>query len=208
MSGSANALGVYVPVGHSITGIPDAMYPAPDSLVRRILKFDPAFRPLWVNQWWKSPNGGIVKTGHHMLARFVPHPRSPKRVIKGLLLPSYKLYGVEFRPPILEALLLDGLSDEERNRGVLPKYVPYTGVLVENMREMMWRRNNIHPDDRAKAMVEKPEAAENRHWENVLAETSYRMKHDAHRFPKNGFIAPRVFVSDTLIKLREAAGAA
>lgn len=183
------------------------MYPAPDSLIRHILEFDKDFRPLWVNQCWKSPNGGIVKTGHHMLARYVPHPRAARRVIKGLTLPTTKLFGVTYQPPILEALLLDGLSDEERDRGVLPNYVPFTGVLVENMRAMMWRRNNIHPDDRAADMERREAEAEARAKKASDDRAMYAQKHDAHRFPKNDWINPRVFVSDTLVKLREAATA-
>jgi hypothetical protein len=208
VSGSANALGVYVPVGHQITGIPDALYPAPDSLIRRILEFDKDFRPLWVNQWWKSPNGGIVKTGHHMLARYVPNPRSARRVIKGLVLPTVKTYGVYFKPPILEALLLDGLSQTERDNGALPRYVPFTSVLVENMRANMWRRNNLNTDERVDAAERREEEETARKRKRNDDESNYRRRHDSHRFPVNGWKAPRVFVSDTLVKLREAAGMA
>lgn len=203
---SANDLGVHVRVGSSISAVPDPLYPVPTHLVRLVRReIDPHFVPLWANIWWKSPNGGLVKTGHHMLARHVRNPHHGAPVIKGLLLPSNRLHGIKYEQPILEANMLDGLTDEERSKGTLPHYVPFDRTVVEVMRWAMWRRNNVTPDERAMAVEEAAAAEEARVSKSLHSEMSYARHHDGNRLRRAAGKADRVYVSDTLVRLREIA---
>ena len=182
---SANELGLYTRIGAQISCVPDPVYPAPVHLVRQIRReFDPGFIPLWCNIWWKSPNGGVVKTGHHMLARHVLHPRAHAPVIKGLLLPLTPTYGLVWRPPILLATILDGLSDEERNQGALPRYVPFDGSVVQSMRYAMHRRDNVHPVVRVAEAEEAEQARQAGVWKDVVDGVEYRKKNERLRIKR------------------------
>lgn len=194
---SANALGLHTKVGSQISCVPDPVYAAPAHLVRRVCReLDPSFRPLWVNILWRSPNGGLVKTGHHMLARHVLHPLRRAPIVKGLLLPTLPTYGLHWRPPILLATILDGLSDEERNQGVLPRYVPFDEDVVASMRFAMHRRNNVAAKDRAD-QAEQAETERVRRAEAAIAsETAYRKQQESLRIKRHLGLADFVYVTD------------
>jgi hypothetical protein len=194
---SANELGLYERVGAQITCVPDPVYSIPVHLLRQIHReIDPAFRPLWVNILWKSPNGGVVRTGHHLIARHVLHPIAGAPVIKGLLLPTTNLYGIEWRQPILIATVLDGLSDQERNRGVLPRYVPFDARIVKSMKYAMWRRNNVSANERANQNDQAEQEAERRVKAEIVAGVTERKKDELLRIKRAMGKADYVYVSD------------
>lgn len=185
------------------------MYPAPEGLIKRIRsEIDPAFVPLWCNKWWQSPNGGLVKTGYHIIARHVPHPRHRAPVVRNLVLPTNRTYGINYENPILLCLSMDGLSDDERNRGCLPRYEPFTGDTFRAMKKAMWTRNNKRPDETVDEWVNSEKEREAKVWKSVSDEADYRHQHDGVQFRKGTGAADRVYVSDTLIKLRDIAGSA
>lgn len=193
-----------------MSAIPDAVYPAPDSLVRRIRsEIDKDFVPLWVTYEFKHDvTGGTVRTGHHVLARHVKHPRFKAPVVKNLVLPSSQVNGIRYEQPILQCFILDGLSDEERNKGCLPKYVPMNNELFHSLKQAMWLRNNQSIDETADQAEQAEEEAYNKHWRDKHKEFSYRRKNDSLRFRQSLGTADRVYVSDTLVRLREIAGGA
>lgn len=203
---STKDLGLCRRVGYQISAC-SSVYPFPSHYVKQIRnEFDPSFVPLWIQTTWKTPNDGLVQTGCHMLARFVRHPRAGANVVEHLLLPTSRTYGIKYEVPILQALMLDGLTEEERDRGELPRYEPITRERVEGMRRAMWMRNN-KGTKRWKAEIDRIQALEIlRNQEATDKELAYRRHHDALRLRCVNGTAARVFVSDTLKTLREAAG--
>jgi hypothetical protein len=197
----------YTPVGSVVSGVPDPMYPAPEALIRRIrAEIDPHFVPLWVNKWWKTENGSLVKTGYHMIARHVRNPHFRAPVIKGLLLPTTKTYGIRYEAPILMALSMDGLSDDESIAGQLPRYEPFSNQTFNAMKKAMWLRNNKSADQESDDLGNAVKEAEAKVWQSVSEEADYRHKNDGLQFRKGYGTADSVYVSSTLVKLREAAG--
>ena len=196
---AANELGLNVEVGSVIT----ADYYFPEHLARRIrAEIDPNFRPLWVRYLWRTPNDGFVWTGHHILARHVPFPRSEQPPIPNLILPAphEKVHGVTYQAPIVMGRTLDGLTDEELQAGVLPRYEPFTENDLRDMRWAMWRRNNVRSADRIREGKEarRDGAAYNRR--QSAARARYRVWNDRLRFKKHLGVADSVFVSHTLRK--------
>jgi hypothetical protein len=197
----------YTPVGSVVSGVPDPMYPAPEALIRRIrAEIDPHFVPLWVNKWWKSPNGSLVKTGYHMIARHVRNPHFRAPVIKGLLLPTTKSYGIRYENPILMALSMDGLSPDESIAGHLPRYEAFTNQTFNAMKKAMWLRNNESADVQSDDLGTEVKTTEEKVWTSVDQEATYRHQNDGLQFRKGTGAADSVYVSSTLVKLREAAG--
>lgn len=153
----ANALGIYTPLGYHYSAIPDAMYPPDPGLVREWRRIDPAFRLLWKTVIWRSPNGGVFKTGHHVLARQVRNPHSAAPTCPGLLLPTSPC-SMSWVAPILAARTLDGLSDSEINRGCLPRYQPFDRQVVNSLRWVWWRRSHKTADEMAQADADEARA--------------------------------------------------
>jgi hypothetical protein len=89
-----------------------------------------------------------------MLARYVPVPRESAPRIRNLTLPVFRTYGIRYENPLLECDVLDGLTDAERNQGVLPRFEQFTGRHLAAMRRQMWMRNNLTADERIAAMDE------------------------------------------------------
>lgn len=197
---SATDLGLYSPLGYEIVA-QSAVYPFPEHYARQIRReIDPNFVPLWLNKWWRSPNGGIVHTGHHYIARHVPHPKYGEGWIANLHLPAFSVYGIRYKTPIVEVDILEGITDQERDQGVLPRYEPFTGRNIQEMRRQMWKRNN----ERAETRGPEQEAIETERRErarrNNNSEAAYRRRHDRTRLLRAEGLADRAFVSHTLRK--------
>jgi hypothetical protein len=203
---SAKDLGLHVQIGYEIVA-QSVAYPFPAHYCRQIREeIDPSFVPLWINKLWRTPNDGQVWTGHHMLARYVPVPRESAPRIKFLTLPSCRTYGIRYENPLLECDILDGLTDKERNQGVLPRFEQFTGRHLEAMRRAMWLRNNLSAEERMAAMQALEQERELRARKSNDSEAEYRRHHDEGRLNRLAGHGDRVFVSDTLKTLREAAG--
>lgn len=201
---SANELGLHTRVSGCIKVQGDEPFPQHYvDLIRQ--EIDPDFVPLWAETVWRTPNGGIVKTGCHVLARHVPHPRAGASTAK-VQLPAEPVYGIKYQHPIVVAVILDGLTEDERDRGDLPRYEPITRQVVESMRRAMWLRNNGSLEDRIRAFEEADALEEAAESKRVAQEIAYRQRHDSLRLRKVMGKADSVFVSESLVKLREAAG--
>jgi hypothetical protein len=136
---SAADLGIFVRLGSTLT----ADYNISADVFFRIRReFDPNFRPLWSNVLWQSPNGSLFWTGHHVLARYVPHP-SAEHELAQVILPSTRVHGVTYKHPIVIANTLDGLTDKERGR-IPGRYVPIDERIFAYMKERAWRVRNMH----------------------------------------------------------------
>lgn len=199
----SNELGVHTTVGYCVT----ADYNFDSYWARRILaELDPFFRPLWVNILHRSPNGGFVWTGHHMLARYVPITRAQIAPIRNFLPPTSAVHGIRYENPIIEADLLDGLTDSERDLGVLPRYQPFTGERFRQMQYARWvlrnktfkQRRRERQELREQQELEARRANENREKARAI-ERNFLVK-------RHTDMVDRVYVSDTLKQLRETAG--
>jgi hypothetical protein len=203
---TANELGLHVQLGYEIVA-KSVAYPFPEHYARQIrAEIDPDFVPLWINKLWRTPNDGIVWTGHHMIARHVRHPRSSAPLVKHLRLPMHREYGIRYENPILEADILDGITETERNQGVLPRYEPFTGKHLRTMAYAMWARNNKEGARRAQEQEQIAAAQIAAGRKAQASELAYRRRHDDGRLNRVAGKGDRVFVSDTLRQLRAAAG--
>lgn len=169
-----NALGVYQLVGSQFSAIAPADHPEREREVRRIIRtLGSGYRPLWVTNIWRSPNGGLVRRCHHILGHYEPNPKRARNLITGLILPTTKLYGLEWRNPIFVDDLLDGLTNDEREligrpsvrpnvrgkRRVLPRYEPLDSRIISGLRRGRWEIDNVSTEDQTQALVKAQETA-------------------------------------------------
>lgn len=203
---SAKDLGVHRFVTGWIQCGPGADAPWPSHNIRLVHEFDPKFRLMWVVNVWKTPNDGIVKTGNYMLARQVVNPTATGDWIKNPRLPIGSVHGVSYRGPFLAASILDARTSSEMQHGVIPKFKPFTGREVETMRAAMWLRNNKSLDEREREASEAEAEAEKRAERTMHKEAIYRRQYDGVQLRKLVGKADRVYVSESLRKLREVAG--
>lgn len=203
---TADELGTYRFVEGWVQCGPGADAPWPVEYIRHVHEFDPMFRLMWVVNVWKTPSERIEKTGQYMLARQVINPQSTKDWIKNPKLPIGPVGGVSYRPPFLSAMILDARTPEEMQKGVPPKFQPFTGVHVESMRAGMWFRNNKNVDRDERERVEANAQAIAKNKANLAAESRYRRVNDEYQIKHAQGRADRVYVSSTLQSLREAAG--
>ncbi len=203
---SANELGLHRRVGGRLCAQSET-YPFPEHYVRQIRReIDPQFVPLWAETLWMTPNDGLVKTGCHVLARHVKHPKHRSMAARVEGMPIRSLYGIRYENPILVAAILDGLTDKDRDKGVIPKFEPITGQVIDSMRYAMWMRNNTSVDEQIAERERRAEEADKASTKSIASELAYRRQHDDLRIRRAQGKADRVYVSDTLTKLREAAG--
>lgn len=192
---SAADLGVHTLIGGQVSCVPDALYPADAGLVARIRQeIDPQFRPLWVTNFWRSPGGAVVRVGHHMVARYVPHPYLFAPTIRHLMLPTFPHYGIHWRTPIVEAYLLDGITDEERDRGMLPRYEPFSDRHFQTLKASMWARNNKRQAERNAERDAAHLASKQARDKAAVREANYRHAHDGNRLRRDLGLADRVYV--------------
>lgn len=204
---SANALGVHRRVGGCVTAVPDEMYPWPAHYVRQIREeIDPCFIPLWAVTLWRTPNDGFVTTSCHAVGRYVRNPLDGRNVLKNLHMPIRNHFGIHYQSPIVQGPIFDGLTEQERNKGVLPRYEPITGQIVGAMRVAMWKRNNQDIEARIREIEEYEDEQEKRRSLELSQSLAYKRKNDEAQWKQVRGQAGRVFVSETLIKLRETAG--
>lgn len=204
------SLGLPKKVGTYYSAIPPADGPECGDVVRAILEAlrpeGVAYRPLWVTNIWGLPTGGHVRVIHHVFGYYDPHPENPKRPLRHLVLPTIPLYGIRWEHPIFEAELLDGLSDEERNRGVFPRYQPLDWRVLDGIRLQVWKRAQDRrlADERrmseayARAVEDADAEAKAKAYRSLDAEVTYRRNHDDLRLRCVDGAADRVFVSETL----------
>lgn len=202
----ANELGVHKFLDGWIQCFPPADGPWPVEMVRLAREFDPSFRLMWVVNAWETPNKGVVKTGNYMIARQVINPVMTDEWIKNPLTPSHSVGGVTYRAPFLSATILDARTDLEMQRGKLPKFEPFTRRHVESMRAAMWIRNNSTPDEVERKADEVMAEEERKADREMHQEAIYRRQNDRVQNRSLHGACDRVYVSSSLVKLREAAG--
>lgn len=140
----ANELGVHTLLGGVVTCFPPAGVPDTSHFTRRIWReLDNTYVPLWVTNVWRSPNGGHVKVHHLAVGSYVPEGDDDRVGIKGLLMPRFPVHGRLPKNPIAIVDILDGLTDEERNFGELPRWQPLTEQALEWGRYFAWRDRNV-----------------------------------------------------------------
>jgi hypothetical protein len=200
----ANELGVHRFLDGWIQGFPPADGPWPVEMVKLVHEFDPKFRLMWVVNVWETPNKGIAKTGNYMIARQVINPVMTDEWIKNPVLPSRS--SPALRAPFLSATILDARTDGEMQRGKLPKFEPFTRRHVESMRAAMWIRDNSTPDEVDRKVNETLAEEERKADRAMHAEAIYRRQNDRVQNRQHHGACDRVYVSDTLKQLREAAG--
>lgn len=194
---SANELGVYVLAGSQFSAIPPADYPQHEEYVRAILEMGSAYRPLWVTNFWRSPNGGVLRRCHHVMGHYQPNPTNPRRLLSGLLLPSHNLYGIEWRNPIYADDMLDGLTDFERTRTgkVLPRYEALSGGVVNGIRYYLWKKRNKSLEQQEIEENAALEQAEAKADEQLKREAIYRKQHDRVQIGEAKGTIARTFVT-------------
>jgi hypothetical protein len=144
---TAAELGVYRLVGTHFSAVAPPDYPEHHEEVRLIIReLGERFRPLWVTNIWQAPHGDreLIRRCHHVLGQYDPAPTAQKRRIRNLLLPTVRLYGIEWRQPIYCDEVLDGLTNEERSAGkVLPRYQPLDYGVIAQLRFSQWYKRKM-----------------------------------------------------------------
>lgn len=218
---SAADLGQHVLLGCQFTAVPPPDYPAHDDVAKAILReIRDNFRPLWVNQLWRTPNSGIVKRSLHVTGTYIPitrdrDPRKSGLLVKNLLMPTSSSLGIDWRAPIYIDDIMDGLTDDEKQvAGVLPRYTPLDWDVYAGMKRYLWQKRHapkpLTPEQEAKAEADKA-AAEDKSLERAQVErVKYLKRHDRTN-TVNGVKSevPRTFVSHSLVQpLMQQEGAA
>jgi hypothetical protein len=204
VNATANELGAHRWVAGWVQAYPEGPWPV--GRIKDVMAFDPDFRLLWVTNVWKTPNDGIVKTGSFMTGREVKNPFASKAWIKRLRLSQHKVSGVRYTRFTMHSDILDGLTEEERNLGALPRFVPFTSQDVESLRRDFWRTRNMSQAEEEAEANKAAEEAEHKALKAIVQDRDAEKRERAlHNRVKAGKAA-RTFVSDSLIKLREAAG--
>lgn len=203
---TAKNLGVHTLVAGWYQCVPPADYPDPEGFVKAMLELDPGFRVLWVVNVWKTPNDGLRKTVSYAIGRHVRDPHSDTTLAAHLLLPTYPRYGIRYEEPIVIADIRDGLSTSERNKGVLPRFVPLTGIEYRSCQKALWLHRNKHTKQVQREMEQQEADEQERASKALHAERAYERQHDSLRTRCKAGMAARTFVSDSLVKLRESAG--
>lgn len=183
---SAADLGLYVKLSTSYSAIPPPQFGACEDTTRVILReLGDNFRPIWATSAYRSPNGGTVVTHLHVLGSYVPvtknrDPRKSGQLIKGLLLPTVGSLGIDWKAPIYADDVLDGLSDDERLAGALPRYEPLDWEVVAALRRGLWRKRNAERLSRAQeARNEKAaQKAEDESGHRSMVESLMYQKHN------------------------------
>lgn len=150
----ANALGVHTLMGGVVTCFPPVSVPNDRDVARIIWReLEPDFVPLWITNDWRTPNYGVVRVHHVAIGRRVTDG-TDSRLVKQfhhLLLPLHKVYGRTVKRPIVLVDILDGLSDEERNHGALPRWQPWDEQIVDWARYIGWKVRNESVNERFQA---------------------------------------------------------
>ncbi len=188
-----NSDGVWTLVSSTVSAVTPANYSSSEDVIRALLRVWPNFRPLWITNTYRSPNGGLKSVSFHAIAHYDPRGQFDKRIITGLVLPSTKLYGIEWKQPIYLDDIVDGLSNYERKfildpfavrsgdarlrqRRVFPRYQPLTHGLVGQVQQHL---DEVEADELAVR-----EAAEKA--KTDLADYArYAVKHDRPLSPKS-----------------------
>jgi hypothetical protein len=135
------------------------------------------------------------------MGHYDPNPTHKRRLIPGLVMPTVPRYGLHWENPIFEDDILDGLTDSQRVRGMVPKYQPLDMAVLDGIRRTIWERNRVnkeHPEKQADAVAASASEATAKAYTDVADEMAYRRHHDELRLKCVDGEADRVFVSQTL----------
>lgn len=143
-----NKLGVHKFMGGQLTLFPPAEAPSQEREIRQLRRLNRYYVPMWVTNQWKGPNGRIVRTVHNAVGAEIIDPLFRRRPVKGLVYPAHPVYGITVRHPVVLFDILDGLTDKERNFGVLPRYEHITQLAVEYARCIDYKDRNKSPLER------------------------------------------------------------
>lgn len=208
---SQTDLGVFRKVGE-VWSINNAIHPPDWNMVLRVRReFDPFFVPLWIDKLWLSPNGGLIRTGHHVIGRCLPPAlrltsawkrKGPVQIVKPVGIPITIPY------PVLPAYTLDGASRERVEKGGLPLYQDFDNGVLRTMRAAVWERNNVPPEEiHRKDEETKARAAEETARRDADARRE-RLRERIEARKAKVFVSEnqRTFVSEELLRLRALAG--
>lgn len=178
----ANALGVHTLVGGVVTCYPPVSVPNNGEVARAIWnELEPDYVPLWITNDWRTPNYGRVRVHHVAIGRRVTDG-TDNRLVKQfhhLLMPIGRVYGRTVRRPIVLVDILDGLTDEERNFGVLPRWQPWDDMMIHWVRYIGWKNRNQTTDHRFRVA---PETAQYESDRKVRSTVRSNVAHNSRQF--------------------------
>jgi hypothetical protein len=181
---------------------PPSISPEAETVARIRAEIDPWFVPLWLTREYESATGGCSLETYVVLGRYRKNPPPNARVIKGLPLgPKGE--------KIQLICVVNGLDDEDREKGKTGHYVPLRTIL-EDLRkaykEMSEEREFMDAaavDDAQERAWAEAEAKKKR---DLVESISYMRHNDRDQINQDNGYTGRTFVSSTLKLLREAAG--
>ena len=186
---SAADLGLHVKLGEQFTAVPPPDYPACDDVTRRVLReLGDNFRPLYVVQHWQAPGtNGLVRICLHVLSSYIPitkdkDPRKSGTLARNVLLPTVGNCGIQWRAPIYNDDVLDGLTDDERMAGALPRYEPLDMGLVDVFRRHLWEKRHqakpLSKEEQDRANAYKAKADDEAKVKAHVGRLSYLKRHE------------------------------
>lgn len=194
MNADHNRLGTYKFMGGQISCVPPAVVPSLETEVRELREINPYFMPLWVTNQYRGPNGQVVRTYHFAVGAELADPLFPRKPIRGLLLPTSPVYGVLPRYPVVLYDILDGLTEEERNFGALPRYEHVTRLAIEFARAVDWHDRHKSREQRVAERDRAQDVAEARPIKQFRADQHARLAQDDFEWRRAWGTANRIFV--------------
>lgn len=185
---SAADLGLHVKLGEFFTAVPPPDMPTCDEVTKRVRReLGDNFRPLYVVQHWRAPGtNGLVRVVLHVLGSYLPitkdrDPRKSGALVHNLLLPTIGNCGIQWQAPIYNDDVLDGLTDDERKAGVLPRYEPLDMDLVDVFRCHLWKKRNkqrLSKEAQARADIDQQRAEDEADTKTHVQRLAYEKRHD------------------------------